>query len=72
MRAWLALGGRAGLERRPLFDTEGWVEDFQGCLLSMAELTGMQGGAAAGAVGAAPMHFVRAYQSRWGWRADAL
>ena len=27
---------------------------------------------ALGAVGAAPMHFVRAYQSRWGWRADAL
>jgi hypothetical protein len=73
------LGGRAGLESRPLFDTAGWVQDFEGCLLLLAELAaagrdstpaGPAGGGAAGR--RRPPHVVRAARPEWRWRPPAM
>lgn len=46
LRRRMAYGGRRGLESRPLFDTEGWFRDFEGCLFLMADLVVHGGGAA--------------------------
>ena len=48
IRRRMAFGARTGLESRPLFDTEGWFRDFEGCLLLMVDVVIHGGGAARG------------------------
>ena len=76
VRARMALGGRRGLESRPLFDTEGWFRDFEGCLFLMVDVNVHGAGASrgrgwadarAGGAQGRSFHVVRALQPSWVW-----
>ena len=74
LRRRMGFGARRGLESRPLFDTEGWFRDFEGCLFLLVDLVVHGGGAAretaretARRKGGRAFHVVRAFHREWAW-----